>query len=603
VIGRMAQLTAPRSEAIPADGGLRQLRLIRFRSFEDFSISFGDGALLVGPNNAGKSTLLTAIRLADTLVRYAHRRNPDGSTRVGDVRVLTYPIQLRDYPSLRDSVRYEFGTAESRLELTWKSGSKLVAVWPEDSIGAEHTEPYFYLLQSSGTPVRSIAQAKSAFPAMGVVPVLGPIDHNEKLLDSAYVRNNIAGRLSSRHFRNQLRLLEEARDLTGFLSWASDWMGDLQFDRIQTQMSEEGAVVTAFVFEGASRVPKEMVWAGDGVQVWFQLLYHVHRVRNHSVIVLDEPEVYLHPDLQRRLVRLLESTGAQIVLATHSTELLAEADGRAAVLVDRSRRRGIRPSTEAQHDMLSAMLGTAFNLRIAKALRSRVAVFVEGRDMVVLRHFARRLGLAHVEREEGLSVIPLNGYTGWRHVEAFRWLLEEILPNTLKTFVVLDRDYRSDNECLTVTAALAEVGVVGHVWQRKELESYLITPSVISRLSGAPLSSVTEWIASISDGMGHEVFGRQLQERVASEVHARQHQVDVMSAFKAEFDEAWSNPEYRLIAGPPKQIIAALNRKLQSSGHKAVSVSGLARAHRVDEIAQEMREVLELINSAADNGR
>lgn len=582
-------------------GGLRQLRLIRFRSFEDFSISFGDGALLVGPNNAGKSTLLTAIRLADTLVRYAHRRNPESSTRAGDVRVLTYPIQLRDYPSLRDSIRYEFGTAESRLELTWKSGAKLVAVWPEESSDGDD-EPYFYLLQASGTPVRSTAQAKASFPALGVVPVLGPIDHNERLLDAVYVKNNIAGRLSSRHFRNQLRLLEESGDLADFLTWASEWMGDLAFDRVQTQMSDDGAVVTAFVFEAASRVPKELVWAGDGIQVWLQLLYHVHRIRNQAVIVLDEPEVYLHPDLQRRLVRLLESTGAQVVIATHSTELLAEADGRNAILVDRSRRRGIRPTTEAQHDMLSAMLGTAFNLRIAKALRSRVAVFVEGRDMVVLRHFARRLGLAHVEREEGLSVIPLNGYTGWRHVEAFRWLIEEILPNSLRTFVILDRDYRADRECSAVTDALAAVGVDGHVWRRKELESYLLTPSVISRLSGAPLSSVAEWIATISDAMGNEVFGRQLQERVTSEVHARQHQVDVMSAFKAEFDEAWADLDYRLFASPPKQIISALNRQLQANGYKAVSVSGLARAHRVDEIAEEMRDLLELINSAAADG-
>ena len=65
------------------------------------------------------------------------------------------------------------------------------------------------------------------------------------------------------------------------------------------------------------RFQKELVWAGDGLQVWLQLLYHVYRVKNFDSIILDEPEVYLHPDLQRKLVHLLEATCRQIILATH----------------------------------------------------------------------------------------------------------------------------------------------------------------------------------------------------------------------------------------------------------------------------------------------
>jgi len=48
-----------------------------------------------------------------------------------------------------------------------------------------------------------------------------------------------------------------------------------------------------FYQEADSRIPKELVWAGDGIQVWLQLLYHVYRVQNCETIVLDEPEVYL----------------------------------------------------------------------------------------------------------------------------------------------------------------------------------------------------------------------------------------------------------------------------------------------------------------------
>jgi len=187
---------------------LKQLHLVNFRAFENFRVSFGDGAYLVGPNNAGKSTLLTALRTADVLLRYAYRRKPDLRARDGDISVLGYPVSLREFPALQDSLRFEFGSDETRLELGWKSGAKLTVVWPDDRDSEDERSPFFYLTHSSGNPVRNPKQAKESFPPLGIIPILGPTEHEERLLAEDYVRQNIAGRLSSRHFRNQLRLLE-----------------------------------------------------------------------------------------------------------------------------------------------------------------------------------------------------------------------------------------------------------------------------------------------------------------------------------------------------------------------------------------------------------
>jgi len=576
---------------------LKSLRLVNFRGFIDFTLTFSEGAYLVGPNNAGKSTLLTAIRLADALVRFAYRRRPDVSETDRGIRVVGYPISLREFPALRDSIRYEFGTDETRLELTWRNGARLDAVWPDES--DEDRSPFFYLTQATGAAVRAPVQARASFPALGVIPILGPAEHTEKLLDDAYVKQNVSGRLSSRHFRNQLIALKDTGQLDDFLSWAEPWMGDLTFDDVVVSIEEDGAVVRAFFYEGGSRVPKEVVWAGDGIQVWLQLLLHIHRVRDHETVVLDEPEVYLHPDLQRRLIRLLESTDRQIVVATHSSEMVAESDGRLTVLIDRSRRRAVRPRGDSEYEKLSSMLGTAFNLRLAKALRSRVVVFVEGRDMSVIRRFASTLRLAALENEQGVTVLPLNGYSNWQQVEPFQWLTGSILPEALTTFVVLDRDYRSDGSRADVMTRLREVGVNGHVWMRKELESYLITPAVIARISGASERLVQDLLAEIVAGMETDVFSRMLDEQLRSQVTATQHAVSVMSVFKPEFDRRWAEPEFRLSSSPPKQILAHLNDRLQATGHKAVSVSGLARAHRSGEIDSEVVDLLSSINLAA----
>ena len=108
--------------------------------------------------------------------------------------------------------------------------------------------------------------------------------------------------------------------------------------------------------EQSSRNLKELAWAGDGIQIWLQLLYHIHRVQASDTIILDEPEVYLHPDLQRRLVQLLESTGRQVILATHSAELISEVDARSIALVDKTNRRARRVRAGTDLQLLSDML-------------------------------------------------------------------------------------------------------------------------------------------------------------------------------------------------------------------------------------------------------
>ena len=245
---------------------LKQLHLTNFRSFADFTVNFSGGAYLVGPNNAGKSTLLTALRVADSLLRYAYRRKTDRSATDRGIRVFAYPINLREFPALRDSLRFEFGSAETRLELQWKDGARLIAVWSEaDSDGAD--EAFFYLTDSASIAVTTPARAQAVFPPLGIVPILGPTEHTEKLLSDDYVRQNIPGRLSSRHFRNQLRLMNESNELAEFFEWAVPWLEEIKFDRVVRDFGDDGAVVHIFFYEGTSRVPKEIVWAGDGIQV------------------------------------------------------------------------------------------------------------------------------------------------------------------------------------------------------------------------------------------------------------------------------------------------------------------------------------------------
>ena len=130
----------------------------------------------------------------------------------------------------------------------------------------------------------------------------------------------------------------------------------------------------------------------------------------------------------------------------------------------------------------------------------------------------------------------------------------------------------------------ADAGIHGHVWQRKELESYLLNPKVLSRLASVPETQINSWLDEITSAMESEVFGRLLDERFREEVSGSKHAVSVTTSFKPEFDQRWSDPDYRLEICPPKQIVSKLNAKLQDNGFKAVSLTGLARGHRRSEL-------------------
>ena len=139
-------------------------------------------------------------------------------------------------------------------------------------------------------------------------------------------------------------------------------------------------------------------------------------------LILDEPEVFLHPDLQRRLVRLLEFTDKQVVVATHSSELLAEVDPRDIALVDRSVRSARKMKEDSALLSVADQLGSRFNLALSKALRSRAVLFVEGRDAKLLRLVARAGDFPLIEREHGLAIVEMDGFSPHDHVEAFDWL-------------------------------------------------------------------------------------------------------------------------------------------------------------------------------------
>jgi hypothetical protein len=91
-----AQLTAPAPVAAGRPPRIRRFWLKNFKGFEEFEVELGEFNVLVGPNNAGKSTLLQGLDLLFDLLKL-HR---DGEVLSGGGRIV--PDALLPVASLRD---------------------------------------------------------------------------------------------------------------------------------------------------------------------------------------------------------------------------------------------------------------------------------------------------------------------------------------------------------------------------------------------------------------------------------------------------------------------------------------------------------------------
>jgi hypothetical protein len=174
-----------------------------------------------------------------------------------------------------------------------------------------------------------------------------------------------------------------------------------------------------------------------------------------------------------------------------------------------------------------------------------------------------------------------------------------LLEGSVHIFAILDRDYRSPHAAAKVIADLDAVGIKGHVWERKELESYLLHPAAIARSSGATREVIDGELSKAVEHMKDAVYARLLDEKQRELVGPSKDRVDIIEDFQHEFKELWTDPVRRTALCPPKEIISWLNREIDKLGTRSISARKLSRSLRISEIPQEMIEVLQRIERAA----
>jgi predicted ATP-dependent endonuclease of OLD family len=158
------------------------------------------------------------------------------------------------------------------------------------------------------------------------------------------------------------------------------------------------------------RIPRELFWSGFGFQVWCQMLTHLIQSSDVSVFLIDEPDIYLHSELQRQLLALLRDLGPDILLATHSTEIITEAETNDIVLVNKENRFARRIKDPGQLERVFRVLGSNINRILTQLAKTRRVLFVEGNDFQILGRFARKLRRTEVGHRRDFAVAPVGGF-------------------------------------------------------------------------------------------------------------------------------------------------------------------------------------------------
>lgn len=574
---------------------LTSIRLRNFRCFEDHTVPLKPLTIVIGRNNAGKSTLVEAFRLlASVSSRYqglAYKPAPSW----GD-------IPRRDHgvtPSLRgldirfDTLFHQYSDPPAIIEATFASGHSITLY-----LGDEE-RVHAVIRDDRGDQIRTKAQAlRIAIPRVEILPQIGPLLLNETVLTQDYVKGAISSHLFSLHFRNQLDVFSEQFHAFKEIAEAT-WPG--------LQVSPPSRVghhphAELFMEVRNEAFVGEVGTMGHGLQMWLQTMWFLARVEKTHTVILDEPDVYMHPDLQRRLIRFLRRRFPQVIVATHSVEIMAEVEPDEILVIDRARKRSRFTSNLPGVQALIDYVGSVHNIHLAKLWHARKCVLVEGNDLKLLSEFQQTLTPESPEPISALPNMSLGGWGGWQHAVGSSLFLQNAGGDSITSYCVLDSDYWTDEDVSARYEEAARSGVQLHVWRKKEIENYLLVPTAITRYITARLPSGSEApdpdavraaIQEQADALWNETFDATAQailsnNRGLGAGGANQRVPEILATRCLNVEDRWA-----VVSG--KRLLSAVSGWSQRTFSVGISAQSLARTLGVSEIAAEISNVITAI--------
>lgn len=399
---------------------------------------------IVGKNNSGKSSVLHAVDMAGLAlsVNAWDRFQPklevkDLFASVGDFAL---SVEFEDASALRVTATPHFGPT-IQPTATESQKFKTVLILPDVGTG---------ILQRRHRTPRNI------------------MDHIE---NRSYGEVNALEILFSiKFYANRSERGFTPESYTNILDEIKRYFPDIE--EVESDRTEHD-VATLIYKEYQQRF--DILYSGTGLKHFLDVLLKT-TISGATVVLLDEPELGLHPDLQRRFVeylgRLAKEKKIQFFLATHSQVLLSYAD--AVTYYRITNTKGHRQLSYVGRDAVDTLLSD-LGLRPSDVLNQDICVLVEGASDVVFMEHVIRVLYGDEFQSVAVAVVQYGGGAA-EGIVSGAIDIGNIVPVQHFTYWLRDRDAPpgaapSPNSTKFVNV-LIQKGAAAHVWEKREIEFY-----------------------------------------------------------------------------------------------------------------------------------
>ena len=482
---------------------MRLLHYLEIRNFKRFGetrrIDLDHPAVLIGPNNSGKTTAIQAIALWSQAVKTWFDVKGEAppkertSTGLNRLNIISVPVQRTRYFWHNAAVRT--GNRDIKLEITLgvlhenqvepvtmqfrNQGSELVYCTPDEATLAKP----------------ELIRRAAAIDVELLYPMSG-IETEEPLLQPGRIGVLLGQGQTAQVLRNLCLMVfrespEDWKQITALME---------RLFRVKLADPEETArgAIDLFYRQAHVRERLDVALAGRGLQQMLLIFAYLYTHRG-SVLLIDEPDAHLEILRQKQVYVLLREIAArnqsQVVLVTHSDIILQEAlDHNLTLLLE-----GQADDLAAKSEIRNALKHYGADHYVRARQRGYVLYVEGGTDLDNLRALAERLGHraadawderinafyvqdnfpdadvdSELERVEGGF-----GLTPRQHFFALRGILPD-----LRGLAILDSDgrMREDSE---------EGGLRTAWWTRYEVENYYLTPGLLSRYAADHYKDMT----------------------------------------------------------------------------------------------------------------
>ncbi|MDR2133517.1 MAG: AAA family ATPase [Treponema sp.] len=480
---------------------MAMIRYVEIENFKTFSrkirIELSHPAVIIGPNNSGKTSVIQALSLWDRGVKSWYEKKGDtNSTKererygagINRLNILEVPVGETRFFWNKTQVRQKNENVKLRINIGMEFKGKIVDcpfVFTYRDAEVIYSTPDIKIMKDL-----ELIQYASTLRFHLLYPMSG-IETEETLFQDGWIKTLLGQGQTAQVLRNICYKVVEAdkNNKTGDWDKIVSLMHRLFLVKInRPEFIESRAKLIITYKPDNMSTALDISLAGRGLQQTLLILAYLYWHKN-SIILIDEPDAHLEILRQRQIYALLKSVagenGSQVIIATHSEAILDDAvdinltmlllDGTADNIGDKKDVRNALRTYGIEHYYKAKVHPRIFYIEGStdiEILRGLVALLGHKKAEKVLNDKLNPYYTQNIEPEDTIEnqLDRAGGAFNRNHLAHFNAL--KIFVPELKGFALFDND--NNNRTDTETDSIATL-----FWKNYEIENYFISPEVL----------------------------------------------------------------------------------------------------------------------------